>query len=300
MRSTLLLSNITCIDHAFIDRSGMPVGGSYLASFLVTGEVESEENVVVDFSKIKRSIKASVDDKISGFDHKLWLDLDSVVVFSLDEEKGRIEFETPQIRASLPLDAVKLMQIESYLDKSTLESVIAAKVAQDLNAQYKDLSITVTCYLKEEADVTFTGPIAYFRYTHGLKSSSSRGCTNVLHGHLSYIQALIDAEIYEETLDELLVLLSVISEDLDTMFIFKDNIVSTDNGTTRLKYTTEERGLFELSTSPKVNTTVLETETTVEHLAFFVEAKYGEQLKNLGAKAFVISEGLQKGSFVEL
>jgi 6-pyruvoyl-tetrahydropterin synthase len=70
--STLFLNKITVIDHALINREGLVQGGSYNLSVKVSGEVKGEEQVVVDFSKLKSSIKNLIDDTEKGYDHKLW------------------------------------------------------------------------------------------------------------------------------------------------------------------------------------------------------------------------------------
>ena len=73
MRSTMFLSDVTVLDHAYIDDSGFIVGGSFHPCFNVSGEIDGTEQVVVDFSAIKKQIKALIDSKETGYDHKLWI-----------------------------------------------------------------------------------------------------------------------------------------------------------------------------------------------------------------------------------
>ena len=68
---TMFFSQPTVIDHAYIDQEGRVVGGSFNPDFLVTGEIDPKEKVVIDFGTGKKQIKALIDHKEFGYDHKL-------------------------------------------------------------------------------------------------------------------------------------------------------------------------------------------------------------------------------------
>ena len=67
------MQQVTTIDYAYINTEGQLLGGSYNADFEVTGDIEFNEQVVIDFGKVKKAIKQIIDGKFHGFDHKLWI-----------------------------------------------------------------------------------------------------------------------------------------------------------------------------------------------------------------------------------
>lgn len=163
----------------------------------------------------------------------------------------------------------------------------------------------------------------YFSYTHGLKNSTSMGCRNIVHGHLSYIQLVSgllpmhDIKGNNEHVLELQQLCNQIAHDLNcTHFVHDENIVKDETGT-KDSYYAQDRGSFStmLSSNMPVEThkgsitnsdclfskiVILETESTVENLMGYVFDQYEAQFKELQVSSIYVSEGLQKGSYLHV
>lgn len=296
MKSSIFLNNITVIDHAYINDIGNVIGGSYNASFLVSGEVISNENVVVDFSTIKRDIKILIDRhsfdlNVNGFDHKLWIidgysNINQLHEYSQNND-NYIQIETDCVTLDMPLNSIKRFNSDNY-GSSELEVVLSKFITEQLNKQpcYKLINLDVKCYLNETANhpISDISNIAYFRYVHGLRYSTSYGCRNLSHGHLSYI--ITDDKNIS----------SKIASDLNnTIFINIDNVVEKSNTHVKIKYVldfNEDDRVFSAIYNLQNNKIViLNTETTIEFLGKYIKETY--QIKS----PIFVSEGLSKGSY---
>ena len=299
MQSTLFLHYITCVDHAYIDARGNVTGGSYHPNFEVTGEVESQENVVVDFSRVKKEIKGAIDDKELGFDHKLWIIPGlSKASYAINDTEQTILIQTPTTTLRMPRNAVKLFEHEfvQSLDR-TFETEANAYLTDVLSKLHPDLNITVktqntsTCF-------SHSATPFMFRYAHGLKNSSSWGCQNHSHGHLSWFEFEFDKDRQQSiNWDEL----DRICAEIDnTLFLFDDNITHDDKNFVTIAYTTP-RGDFEATYKREAyKIQVFQTETTIEHIAEWFKNRYGPVLAESGVNRIFISEGLAKGAVVSL
>jgi hypothetical protein len=299
MRSSIFLNEISVIDHAYIDNTGKIIGGSFLCSFVVSGETDPKENVVVDFSTIKKDIKKiidchSTDQKMNGFDHNLWLieGYSKYVTYTDRSKFGNINITTPACTISVPSDYIKAFEANTY-SKQSIGSIIGKHVENLLSIKYSDINITVYCKLTEIAvmpmfeNELFKNEYFMFRYTHGLKNSTSYGCRNIAHGHLSYLYAT-------EISDEISEVLDIIHKDLkNAVFINKENIINETDTEIEVYYIIDDNYKFYASYDKNINNLiVLETETTIEFLAEYIKTKY-----NLNVP-FYVSEGLNKGAFI--
>ena len=291
MKSSIFLDEITVIDHAYVSGDQIVRGGSYEFSCIVTGEVSSDEAVVVDFSTIKHDIKHFIDAHYSenytnGLDHKLWLLKDSYKSLNYNSNNS-ITIETSTFIATLPLDAVKIIE---EVNEHTIENIaeyLEMFLGERLKEKYPLVDISIKCHLSETPvfyDESITDYIM-FRYVHGLKNSTSYACQSLCHGHLSYIQSsqLKDPQ-----------LVAKIKADIDdVIFIMKENILEEDNETMTIGYTTA-RGKFRCIYKKRFyKLIVLETETTIEYLTNYIKDKYGIK------ETLYVSEGLSKGSMID-
>lgn len=282
--STMFLRKLTQIDMGLI-YNGILTGHSYNLSCLVEGSVETDEQVVVDFSTIKKDIKNEIDSKEYGIDHK-------VVVFENDNNwmytsnNDCFKYIHDNIQLELPRNAIciipkyseHLLQIlEEYLNKFLLEK---------LKQKHPNL-VSIKCSLNENVVSDDNNKLlGKFRYNHGLKNSSSWGCQNIAHGHLSFI------EIDNKQLD-FLYLAKIIEELNNSHFIFNENILEDTYEYIKFGYTTE-RGYFECKLNKNNNKIILmDKETTIENIVEYVYNRYN--FKQYDVKLFV-SEGLCKGA----
>jgi len=298
---TMFLSDLTVVDHAYIDDNGKIIGGSFNPGFLVTGEIDPVENVIVDFSTIKKSIKGKIDDPISGFDHKLWIiEGYSQCNYSFNEDRAHIDSQA--IELDIPKDAVKIFSAKEY---SIIEMGLAfANYLNDvLKAHHPGVKVRCFNNTKPHQLNIQNHPTSYFTYCHGLKNSTSRGCQNNSHGHLSFVALFPDEDINHSCDNKkILQLQNDIAQELDaTIFVWKENITKQEQNWIYMEYCSRDRGYF----SAKYNTqqqkvVVLDNETTVEFLIEYVSNKWYKQLSDVEADVMMLSEGLTKGAYVDL
>ena len=300
MKSNLVFNDLTCIDHATIDSKGQLFGGSYMLSVILSGEVSPGEEVVVDFSKGKKLIKAAIDSQQSGFDHKLWLFNDSDVKVNMTAEKAYITGDTLEIVATR--DAVCRVNC-NYGDIKAIEKTMADYLKVHLEENHEGIKFEVSCVLSTSPHTLGDNNDNFmFRYAHGLPNSSSYGCQNIAHGHLSYFK-LLDENYkslhYTGDQEPLAKVLLEASITLDGMyFVHAKNVVSRDDNGLKVKYVSS-RGEFMIILREPNKIVVLETDTTIEHLIEFIRTWFTDA-RQYGAKYLVVSEGLTKGAVVEL
>lgn len=321
--STMFLNDLTVVDHAYINVHGAVVGGSFHPCFLVTGEIDPVERVVVDFSTIKKRMKQMIDCDRLGFDHKCWIieglstcgikvNGELVKDFTkLDSDfydfKSTVEIFTPSCSLKGPKDAFKFIPKLNGCDNYSTSN--AGKwFERYLNELFQPDHITIQCNNTTTAHTYWPQeqhPIVYFTYVHGLKDSTSWGCQNISHGHLSFMQLESDAgpEVEKSVLRE-------IAQEIDySVFINSSNLYEPEikvlDSSISIRYETS-RGEFTSQYYPstdhmrRMKPTVLETETTIEFLVDYVVDKYGDKLRAIGATGIFVSEGLSKGAYAKL
>lgn len=303
MRSSMFVNDCTNIDHAYINKDGRIIGGSYRPKFIVSGEIDPHEEVVVDFSTIKKSLKKLIDDLDNGFDHKLWW----IDGFS----SGKIQFnpdntvhiKTQHVEITGPSNIVRVVASENdivsaFVYPGQVQYVLTEYLENELAKIYPNVDISVVTELDTTFDVhPFVNSECHsFRYVHGLKHSSSFGCTNISHGHLSYLAASIKLNANKLDVD---FLLRRIADELDKkVFIWDDNVVRNDQQCAYLTYKCV-RGDMSMEVSQD-QAVIVNTETTVEHLVDYIADRWYNDLKKLGVSKLWCSEGLSKGAVVDI
>ena len=290
----MFLSELTIVDHAYIDNNGMIVGGSFNPTFYISGNVDETEHVVVDFSTIKKDIKSIIDDKKIGFDHKLWVIDGYSHYFSKEVSADNVIIETPTTLINMPITAIKEFECPHY-GTNAIGDEFAKLIESELRKKYGE-SIKVTCVntVTPHIPIRAGTNVSYFSYVHGLKDSTSWGCQNISHGHLSFIQ-------FDTKDTDAFALQEQIAFELDnTIFINEKNIITDTYDILTIGYTTE-RGYFNVTyDKTEYKLTVLPTETTIEHLVDYVYNKYNSELAKYNIKTIFVSEGLSKGAMLRL
>lgn len=293
-RATLFLNDLTCLDHAFINDRGNIIGGSYMVGVELTGEVDPVEEVVVDFSTIKKALKEAIDDKEKGFDHKLWIRCYDTGVKLGDTY---VEYTSSSVRLRVPKNAVRFLRYSP----DRISEDLAIYLQEVVDEKYPSVKVVIE-------NVTLTHryavpafhptdnhhkPMLSFNYTHGLRNSTSWGCQSLGHGHHSFIDFAP-----KNGRDSYFLLCSDMELFLENaVFIDEDNIFKNTEDEITISYETA-RGTFSATYNKHLNNViVLPVETTVEHLAEFIGQKFEEHLKDYGIERLYVSEGLQKGSF---
>ena len=315
--SSIFINEPTIVDHSYIDQTGRIVGGSINPSFIVTGQVTSDENVVLDFSTAKKRIKDLIDDDDNGFDHKCWViqgfsNLVYVVEAStnsplsdwgyLSSSKDPnlvIEVSTSEFSIKAPKSAFRFVERNEIDCLRTANEYIEAAMRDWLEFNMPGFEVVVE--IREHAIPFNEGSeVEMFRYVHGLKRSSSWGCQNIAHGHLSFIDFdCIPNGAHPELIQSTKA--SIARQLNDTIFISAENL-SQDEHTVKIGYESTTRGRFEmtLKRGAQQKFVVLETETTIEHIIEYVAARFESQLQSVSATTLYVSEGLNKGAALKL
>jgi 6-pyruvoyl-tetrahydropterin synthase len=291
--STLFLNNITSVDHAYIDSHGHIHGGSFSPMITVTGQVDPHEAVVVDFSNIKKTIKEIIDDKENGWDHKLLILESSKGKFSINRFDDFYIMDTPYVSISGPINSMKRIY---FADEHYMISVCAdmEHTLQEKLSIHYGFPIQVKVYYADySASLQDNWTTASFSYVHGLKNSSSWGCQNIAHGHLSFI-GLVGGYDKQAT--------QTLANDIanyynDSIFVWTDNVSLSFKNQCDLGYKSE-RGFFSMTLKFKNKFEMMSTETTIENIAKHVYNMWESRLREAGVTALHVSEGQNKGSSI--
>lgn len=289
--STIFFNDMTIIDFSIVTTDGMLVGGSAQLSLDVTGDVDSEEGVVIDFSQGKELIKQWIDGE-GGFDHKCWVNTtDPNVVITTDNGMVTVKHRRGGLSVTAHWDAFTFVganpeqDIEQFLNDKLEEAGIGC-IVKNVTLSFEPINVP-------RADTAACG----FRYVHGLKYSSSYGCKNIVHGHKSFISASVhegaDLSVVEK------VLMGISTDLHNAIFVHTEDVSYVDEvGCYTISYTTKERGMMSMTAIQKM--IFLETQTTVEHIVEYIRARYYDQLKVVGVNQLFVSEGLSKGASVTI
>jgi len=312
--SSIFFNEPTVIDHSFVAGDGGCYGGSVNPSFHVTGAVSSQENVVLDFSSGKKLLKEWIDDNDNGFDHKCWIirgvsNFDSV--YAVEDKQGISDWDylvsdqdpdrlltvsTRRLIITAPKSAFRFVMNTAQI--SDVYRAVEAEMKLWLESKMSEFKIDVRmCANPVPSTIK---PYQLFRYVHGLKNSTSWGCQNIAHGHLSYIDVDVPREVDQEFKEQIL---KSIAKTLDnTIFISAENYTRSEDFH-EIRYESQTRGEFSMEmpvARPFHKFIVLETETTIEHIIEYVAAAFKPQLKSLKATKLFVSEGLSKGALMDL
>lgn len=306
---SIKLDDITCLDAAevWIDPSVPDYvvlsGVSKMVSVEVFGQVQGDEQVIVDFSNLKSTLKALIDDPDGGFDHKLLINFED---FSKDnveyETKGENGRKRDMLRIRKP-DGTIAFQVKgdgfvrSYDGK--FQDSISAHLTAGIRAIYGTKDLTAVATLHGQPSHVFDGAYrASFNYMHGLCNSSSYGCQNIIHGHSSYVQVINEFGGVDEYVT------NFIAEYLDGCYLYseehlrwEDMAASNDSELYKIGYTSRNRGKWTLKI-PGSYQMPLTNEPTIENIVKHVAWVFKDELAEAKAAKLIISEGLTKAGIV--
>lgn len=288
MRSTLLLNDITCVDLALytptLDTFNVK-GYSYMVTVKVTGEVEPNEGVVVDFGTLKRDIKNIIDNGHPnlqygkhGIDHKIVVPIASE--YGNPQEVAR---NFIQKFITVPEDAICAIPFTNSesLQTSKLGYTLEYFIKSMLSIVYPDLTFSVYLSNKHVNERVLNQLFCsvswgqshsfYFNYCHGLPNSTSKGCQNIAHGHRSLIcLKTLSTPTYMSSMEVSVIkvlnkLFQHHSEHIPLYFVAKPNInlVGVD-------YTCS-RGSMHMDTAVSGMRVIALEDTTAEYLIRFID-----------------------------
>lgn len=282
----LFVNDLTVIDFSYLCTQRGMVGESWIVDLTLHGELD-EQNMVLDFGKVKKQVKRIIDDTV---DHKLVIPseyaksevnhidgTDYIKVDFIDEQSRKISISSPE-------DAY------CFIDSNKVEmDNVIAHLASVIKPQLPENVKKVELSLRTEEINGF-----FYHYTHGLKKHDGN-CQRIAHGHRSKIQVFENGmkspriekvlatqweDIYIATLED-----QVEASDLE--FIDK-----TDSQVA-FKYESSQ-GHFELAMEQSVVYT-MPVDTTVELIAQYLADKLKKQNPENDYKV-VAYEGVAKGA----
>lgn len=169
----LFVKDLTVIDFSYLCPIRGMVGESWIVDVLLDGGLD-EQNMVLDFSKVKRTIKDTIDDVA---DHRLliptacsevrWQQKGDRVWMDFTSQKGDIHLACPsQAFALIPTEVIDFESVNDFLKKALREA---------LPENVQGISLT----LRNEALDT-----PFYHYSHGLRKHDGN-CQRIAHGHRS-------------------------------------------------------------------------------------------------------------------
>lgn len=175
----LFVNDLTVIDFSYLCTKRGMVGESWIVDLTLHGELD-EQNMVLDFGKVKKQVKRIIDDTV---DHKLVIPSEysgSTIEHIDNTDYIRVTFvdiNNQRIAISSPEDAYCFVDTNDV----TMNDVIT-HLASVIKPQLPDNVKKVELSLRPEDINGF-----YYHYTHGLKKHDGN-CQRIAHGHRSKIQ----------------------------------------------------------------------------------------------------------------
>ena len=287
----LFVNDLTVMDFSYLcERRGM-VGESWLVDVILHGNL-NEESMVLDFSKVKRTLKYLIDEYV---DHKLLVPADSPATTILrggDDDNVSVDFARDDARGiylNCPAEAYAFIYAKAVTQASVkqyLKELIRTHMPENVN--------DIELMLRTEV---INAP--YYHYTHGLKKHDGN-CQRIAHGHRSRINMYQDGVLCEAwqaywaqrwkdiyigtredvvSLSELQLSSSAMRQNLSQHLLFSYE---------------SSQGRFDLAI-PQAESELIDTDSTVECLAQYI----ADEQKRLAPKAAIkvmAFEGVGKGA----
>lgn len=283
----LFVNDLTVIDFSYLCAIRGMVGESWIVDVLLDGGLD-EQNMVLDFAKVKRAIKHTIDDVC---DHRLLVpvnnsgvtlgDAGEMRTLDFQSQVGSMHMHCPeQAFAFIETDVIDFDSVNEFLLKA-LRNVLPDNV--------EHISLT----LRSEQ---LQGP--FYHYSHGLKKHDGN-CQRIAHGHRSPIKIFRDGkpaadleaqwarrwqDIYLGTEEDRV---AVASLQLSTA------ATAEDSSHWGFDYVAPQ-GRFQLAI-PKSVTEMIPHDTTVELLAEFIANQLAGQEPGKEFKV-IAYEGVGKGA----
>jgi 6-pyruvoyl-tetrahydropterin synthase len=286
----LFVRDLTVIDSSYLCEQRGMVGESWIVDVVLSGEL-NEMSMVLDFGKVKKQIKHLIDEYV---DHRLLVPMKSGAVRHQASKPGYAKLDFLRGERSIHLHSPDQAFCLIDTDEITIDSVtdyIYEILKGNLPDNVQGLEIT----LRHEM---ING--AFYHYTHGLKKHDGN-CQRIAHGHRSPIELVVNGQrdvereaafaarwqdIYLGSLEDKVNLAELSLSDNATDI--------TDDTHYGFRYTAPQ-GEFELAIS-KLETEILDTDTTVELLANCIADEVSKTLTDNQTLQVIAYEGVGKGA----
>ncbi|MCG9697090.1 6-carboxytetrahydropterin synthase [Shewanella sp. Isolate11] len=283
----LFVRDLTVIDFSYLCPIRGMVGESWIVDVLLDGGLD-EQNMVLDFAKVKRTIKDTIDNVA---DHRLliptacsevrWQQQGDRVWMDFNSLQGDIHLACPaQAFALVPTEIIDFDSVNAFLQKALREA---------LPDNVNGIALT----LRNELHDT-----PFYHYSHGLKKHDGN-CQRIAHGHRSPINVFENGvaapkwdeywsrrwkDIYLGSADDLV--------EIDELELSPQTVVNEE--THYGFHYVAPQGDFQLA-MPKKRCEIIPHDTTVELLAEFIANTLVEQAPDSSFKV-IAYEGVGKGA----
>ena len=284
----LFVNDLTVIDFSYLCTQRGMVGESWIVDLTLYGDLD-EQNMVLDFGKVKKQVKHIIDDTV---DHKLVIPADYPnlkVEHSHCGEDIKLCFATE----SLPIQNIQIHSPQDAYCFIATEQVnmddVITHLAAVIKPQLPDNVKKVELSLRTEDISGF-----YYHYTHGLKKHDGN-CQRIAHGHRSKIQ-IYENGMYSPKLSKLWSNLWA-----DIYIGTKEDVVEQEalefvhlgDEQVAFKYESSQ-GKFELAMD-KSRVYIMPMDSTVELIAQYIADTLKQQSSESDYKV-IAYEGVAKGA----
>ncbi|MCK7458622.1 6-carboxytetrahydropterin synthase [Idiomarina aminovorans] len=288
----LFVNDLTVIDCSYLCPERGIVGESWIVDIVLDGAL-NEQSMVLDFGRVKKQIKAIIDNSV---DHKLVVPAEhsyTKVTHNSDDSANWVDFLRPDNRSIhlfCPADAFAFIDA-NVVSVETVTDYLKAVIKRELPGNVEGLRLM----LRPESIDGF-----YYHYTHGLKKHDGN-CQRIAHGHRSKLQLKLDnirqPVLEKEWSDKWEDIYLGTTEDIHshTELTLSGAAKSATTESTHTCYSyTADQGLFELVV-PHTENFVIDTDSTVECIADYLATvtKLENPDKKVEVRAF---EGVGKGA----
>ena len=285
----LFVKDLTVIDFSYLCAKRGMVGESWIVDVLLEGGLD-EQNMLLDFAKVKRTIKQTID---AVADHRLLVPTAcSNVRWQQQGDRVWVDFDSSlgQIHLACPSQAFTLVSSEK-IDQLSVNSFLQKALREALPKNVEGITLT----LRHEILDT-----PYYHYSHGLRKHDGN-CQRIAHGHRSPIHIFENGhpalkwdqywakrwhDIYLGSEEDLV--------SVDSLSLSAQTRVSDD--THYGFHYQAPQGDFQL-VMPKTCCDLIPHDTTVELLADFIAATLVAKVPTSQFKV-VAFEGVGKGAIV--
>ncbi|NVK23606.1 MAG: 6-carboxytetrahydropterin synthase [Gammaproteobacteria bacterium] len=282
----LFVNDLTVMDFSYLCPKRGMVGESWIVDLILHGDLD-EQNMVLDFGKVKKQVKRIIDDTV---DHKLVIPSEysnTQVEHVQDTDYIKVSFEQENgdfIHISSPDDAFCFIDAAEV----TMEDVII-HLSSVIKPQLPDNVKKVELSLRAENISGF-----YYHYTHGLKKHDGN-CQRIAHGHRSKIQIFengMKSPRLEKLWSDKWADIYVGTEE-DVVDGSAAEFIDADKSQVLFKYESSQ-GKFELAMESNA-VYIMNVDTTVELIAQYIADKLKSENPDNEYKV-VAYEGVAKGA----
>jgi 6-pyruvoyl-tetrahydropterin synthase len=282
----LFVNDLTVIDFSYLCTQRGMVGESWIVDLTLHGELD-EQNMVLDFGKVKKQVKRIIDDTV---DHKLVIPTEyaNTHVKHIDgEDYISVSFtceNNQNISISSPADAYCFIDSD-HINMDDVIAHLAAVIKPQLPENVKKVELS----LRTEEISGF-----YYHYTHGLKKHDGN-CQRIAHGHRSKIQVFENGMKSPRLEKELSALWRDIYVGTTEDVVHADQLQFINKSESQVAFKYESsQGKFELCMENEA-VYIMPMDTTVELIAQYLADKLKQQNPDNDYK-IIAYEGVAKGA----